>query len=77
MFLGEELHPIPKARAWPVLASIWLFALFTLAAGCYPHPFLKAVRSALARPPDGDQVIAAVPVPERALAAEHLPPAGP
>jgi NADH-quinone oxidoreductase subunit N len=77
MFLGEELRPILKARTWPALASIWLCALFTLAAGIYPAPFLNAVRTAMARSADNSIHVTGRLDPQRAQAAEHLAPSGP
>jgi len=77
MYLGELLRPIQKARTMPVLASIWLCAVFTLAAGVYPLPFLNAVRYALGRSGDNGGNVSVLGKPARALAAERVPSVGP
>jgi NADH-quinone oxidoreductase subunit N len=47
MYLRDALHPLPRPRSWPVLASIWLCALITLAVGLYPNPLKEGVKAAV------------------------------
>jgi NADH-quinone oxidoreductase subunit N len=58
MYLRDPIQPLPKTRAWPVLAAIWACALLTLGFGVYPAPLLKGVQAAVARPAEPTPVVA-------------------
>jgi NADH-quinone oxidoreductase subunit N len=49
MYLREPVQSLPKPRPAPVLATIWVCAVLTLAVGIYPTPLLRAVQSAVPR----------------------------
>lgn len=77
MFLGEELRPIEKPRAAPTMACILLCAFFTLLAGIYPLPFITAIQNAMPGRIETSRGVAGLGGPDRVLAVEQVPPAGP
>jgi NADH-quinone oxidoreductase subunit N len=47
MYLHAPLRPLPPARSWPGLATLWVCAAVTLAFGVYPGPLLEATHKAV------------------------------
>ena len=47
MYLREGIEPLPPLKPRPVLGTIWVCALLTLALGVYPDGLLRVLKSVL------------------------------